>query len=273
MYTMTAADLSTSRGIILIVLAVMAALAPQGGARKLVYADPIEPPLCTLQPAAPHKPPTPTQCPCGPSVQDVPFSGEDVVIVLEAWPGYCKKRGPWFTAPDQHSVEVDDATSVHCAADQACCLSMTYFIDGKKPMIREFMSCIGDAQDSAAETESLPEPETEKLQSGQEQQSLADQLQEMLQAFTGGFKRVPSSQHQSADAVDGSDDSDARSEDVYFHARLSDAVKNDDRRPQLVETLHVDARSDVSLPEKASRSPGKVLFTAHEALFVSLPSA
>lgn len=121
-----------------------------------------EPTECILQQPVPHKPPAPTECPCGPTVMKEPYMGEYVVVVYEAWSGYCTRK-PWVTSDEPNTEHPETELDAACPASRACCLSATYFVDGEKPKIREFTSCMGQQASLGDQSQDTAELEIQAL--------------------------------------------------------------------------------------------------------------
>ena len=83
------------RGIFIVLSGAFALLVAPVDARKTLR----NAPQCVLKAqTSPKMPPAPIQCPCGPTIVQKPIgdSSAEVLIVYEAWAGYCKSGSPWL---------------------------------------------------------------------------------------------------------------------------------------------------------------------------------
>lgn len=181
----------------LVVCAVFTLLVP-GAAQKHMTNGP----ECKILPPAPHKRPEPTKCPCGPTIMKQPFHDKEIVIVYEAWSGYCNLSPPWLSTSSQQP-EATLPTSLGCSRAAACCLSATYFLEGEKPRVREFTSCPGNTQKLL-----IQENLFQQAKPSEKKKDVVDTLRPLpeVPADAGGFASIKPAKKYSA-CSDDIDDS------------------------------------------------------------------
>ena len=225
-------DFSTGRlrDVIFVMSIVLALLGVSSHARKIIH----QAPDCVLKPETSAKmPPEPTQCPCGPTTVRKPIGDQtaEVLIVYEAWAGYC--GSPWLASPEHEEYEDYRPANLACSAAAACCLSATYFVEGEKPKVREFMSCPGSS------TAQLANPSHKQETPIEHKYARTDTLQVLPGVATGGFASVQSFRQPEVEVVDGTPTALSVPKTEQSHARSGGGVMQ--KISQVLQGVFVNA--------------------------------